>query len=625
MEKSKTNLVVFYCKAGLFLSLVIFAWKYLPIINTIDGPDRTLASPSSQSDIICNTYDRITKAYNPRFRKDIITDKIPQKYKKNPVEVKCHWIGDDDKQRILYQMKLDNKASQMFMLVIDRNENIELKEIVPDTDSFITRKEHSSPDVFIEKYNINNGKKMRMRITTADNWPEEEKWEYSPVDYEVDEDRKLLPLKTHDGLEFYSFYYEPTKKKKYCDGSLDQKRKKEVVVLIKGGTGSYRDKSEYNNPMGSQIASFLREQGYIVLMTNYRGKKKLSNDFRLSGIGQMYNHGVKDIISALNGLAKRYDIDKSNIKIMGCSRGGQMAALFSIYLSQYTKEYKVAKTIVSSGILNPIQGALNYYKKLPDNFHQITMEEINNNQFMLDFGDYDWMGDSLCPKRPHGIYTDNEWKKILEFDQYKGKRYLDKYPNLDQKTCKYSTYQKNSPAHNIINLQSDLLALAGYNEYGNTSPFAPLEFKRRDKSKKTTAVLHPFGHCIGLDNSGWEFKKKIFSDFLNGCEEEISDEQIKKLKEKIKTIYSCMEKYFIDKDSDLNRIKSGYDTKYFLSINDLEALLTTYENDFLVCKNLGQRCRWQAYQNYLSLFESYKKIVNEPSNGGEKLKNCIVN
>ena len=485
------------------------------------------------------------------------------------------------------------------------------------------KKDHSSQEVFVGKYNIHDGKEIRMKITTDANWPEDEKWEYF-VDYEIDKDRKLLPLKTHDGLDYYSFYYEPTGIKKNCDGSENKKSKKEVVVLVQGGTGSYKDKPDDDGPMGIETASFLKSQGYIVLMANVRGKKKLSNEFRLSGIGQMYNHGVKDIITALDGLSDQFDIDKSNIKIMGCSRGGHFAALFATYLSKYTKEYKVIKTIVSSGTLNAVKGALNYYEKLPSNFSKMTMEEINQS-IILDLNDNDWMGGALCPERPHGIYTDDEWKKILEFDQYRGKGYLELYPNPDQKVCKYSTYQRNSPAHNVAGLQGDLLALAGYDEYGLTDTLAPLEFKSLDKSKNITAVLHPFDHCIApRKKEGWKFKVKIFSDFLNGCEEKISNEKIKGLKEKIGKTYSCLEEYFKNERKGLDEIK--LDNKNFLRVDELEKILTTYEKDFLKCKERdSQRCLWQSYVNYSALLESYNKTTRYQAEwkSSNKLLDCI--
>ena len=115
-----------------FVLAIVLIGKY-SVLESFKN--RYPASPSG-NDIICNTYDEITYQQDLRFRRDIIEGKIPQQHKDNPINVLCHWIGDDNKERILYEMELDNKASQTFMLIIEPEENI-IKEIVPETAAFI--------------------------------------------------------------------------------------------------------------------------------------------------------------------------------------------------------------------------------------------------------------------------------------------------------------------------------------------------------------------------------------------------------------------------------------------------------------------------------------------------------
>ena len=586
--------------------IVTLVWKFLILDKNYNS--RFLAS---SREIICrrNYYDfsnniklidkeTLSKhnLNNPDFdnSKDQLINKMYSN--KRDIEVLCYWIAKDAKERVLYKIYLDNESSQTLLLMIDPDGNI-IKNIVSETDAFYFMEEDSS-EVFLKKSNTINGKKMKMKITTDPNWPDTEEWK-DYVNYEIDEDRKLLSLNTHDGIDFYSFYYEPTRKKRNCDGTESKKDKQEVVVLIKGGSSSYMEAPSIDSSMGIQTASFLRDQGYITLLANVRGKEDLSNDFRLSGIGQIYNHAVKDIITALDELDNQFDIDRSNIKVIGCSRGGHIAALFATNLVNYTKKYRVSKTISSSGVLNLELGALNYHEKLPENFTSVPVSEVQRLHNSIRFStSLRWMAGGFCPKRPNGIYTDAQWERILELDQYFATRYLKKYPNLDQNLCKNSTWEKNSPAHHIANLQGDFLGLAGYTEWSNTSRLAPLQFKSLNKNKNIMAILHPWYHCLppplnesSNHNARWEFKKKIFSDFLNGCEEKVSNEKIEKIKKEVKNIYS-------------HKNISGR----FPSIDELNEILTTYEKGFLFCKEQNApQCRWQIYMNYFALLKHYEQ------------------
>ena len=580
---------------------------------------------ASTSDIICqNDSGYIDNQYyrNGFTNKNFVNkDDIVHGVYSNRKEIKilCYWMGKDSNERILYKIYLEDEASQTFLLKID-SENI-IKEVVPETDTFIFR-DKDSKEIFLGKHDVINGKELAIKITTDSKWPDNEKWQHY-YDYEIDKERKLLSLKTHDGLDFYSYYYEPTGERKTCEDSKSPKTKKEVVVLIPGGSSSYTDRPMMDNSMGIQTASFLRDMGYVTLMANVRGKERISNDFRLSGIGKMYSYVVQDIITALDELSNRIDIDKSDIKVIGCSRGGHMASLFATNLINLTTEYKVTKTISSSGVLDTTLGSLNYYKKLPKKFPDMSMEDINR-YFLIDFTDYDWMNGALCPERPKGIYTDAEWKKILKFDKFNASKYLRRYPNLNQTLCKNSVYKNNSPSYHIANLQGEFLGMAGYNETGNTSVYAPLHFKSLDTEKKIMAIIHPFGHCLPpasfsyskkiypYDILRWNFKKRIFGDFLNGCYEEVSMEKIERVKEKIKNAYSCIEKNFKEA------------TDYYLSIEKLEEILTRYEKDFLICrgKNTSQ-CRWQTYMNYAVLWDMYKGGKRGAYDNQKITKTCI--
>ncbi len=542
-------------------------------------------------------------------RADINCDDIPNVNLQLPGtnNALCQWTTSNDKQRILYEKELDNKASQLYIRE-EGKDNVVVSETAASVDW-----DYELNKWFIYKYDVLNGKELRLEINQSAMWPSGIQWELAPTDIMPDPERILLPLKTWDGIDFYSYYYMPTGKLRNCDGSIKESDQQKVIVLLQGGTGSYKYMPAECNSMGIETAQFLKEQGYLVLMANVRGKKKLSNLFRLTGIGHMYDNGTKDIIAALDALDAKYGIDKSDIKAMGCSRGGHMAALFATNLSDIDSRYHISKTIVSSGVLNNILGALNYLSPLPVGFQNVDIEnsfEYDTDDYnliynsKLDFHDTDWMGGAICPARPHGAYTDLEWSKIIELDYTRSRKYLERYPELDQIVCKNQTYLNNNPAEKINKLQGELLALAGYEEWGSTSFLAPIEFQSRDQKSQVSSIIHPFGHCISPDNTiGFSFKKRIYSDFLNGCKEKITKQKIAGLQQKIDKAHACLKQYYVFPDSlPYSRL-------------ELETILSAYDSEYISCDrkiNL-ENCQWQLFSNYQALFEEYKTLYSPPT------------
>ena len=355
-----------------------------------------------------------------------------------------------------------------------------------------------------------------------------------------------------------------------------------------------------------------------------------SNEFRLTGVQSLYNNGVKDIITALDGLASRYKIDKSDIKVMGCSRGAQVSALFATNLSRYSQEYKVTKTIVSSSTyLDMTLGALKYHqKKVPPSFsYNSSRDDIGL------FYNVDWLGGAVCPMRPKGVYTDEEWKNIVEMDKTKAEKYLKKYPTILKrfpslkKTICTDAYKKNSATYHLSNLQGDILTTAGDDEY---AAYSSLYFKKKDKSGRVSTIIHPESHCHGLSTSK-DTIVSIYSQFLNSCEQDYTDKDISKIREKMSKIFDCLisekqpsqylQTYLpYSNDSDIFEI-NRYGA---IILGELEKMLHTYEKDFSNCKNKKnpKRCRWQMYQTYNFFHNRYSYLLDNYMHDNGLKKDC---
>ena len=573
-----------------------------------------------------NAFSKITCRDDPNFKTEEWNKRINDKNPNNGlVTAQCHWTDDQGNTRILFIQRLDNKTKNMLVMTTTPDNKTQTDLLVEGGGPNCCRLSHvseapesnrdTSPYIF--KFSLKDGKRMKMPVNTKADWPAGQQWEEFVDKENVDTDRKLLTLKSHDGIDFYSYYYEPTVSLKNCDGSTMKTKKKKVIVLLQGGTSSYMYEPVESRKMSVTTANYLRSQGYTVLLANFRGKKHQSHDFRLTGIGTKYSNGTRDIITALEALSSQYDIDKSDIKVMGCSRGAQMAALFATNLSRYSTDYKITKTVVSSSThLNYELSTLNFHAKLPDNFLTMPAPEALEH---LYFSDVDWNGGAACPKRPRGVYTDAEWKRILELDQLKVTRYLERYPHLlkifpslKNKTCRPDVYKNNSAISHIANLQGDLLFEGGHAE---EAKWSGLNFQSKDESERVRTVIHPFGHCY-LDSSTAstqegknlinQFEQGIRSQFLNGCQKDVTTDDISKMRTRMSELANCLIK--------IKNEGQGFPVEgvsNLITPTELDTILTRFEKDFLNCnsKPNSKSCRWQIYQSYKSFHEWYKYLA----------------
>jgi acetyl esterase/lipase len=132
-------------------------------------------------------------------------------------------------------------------------------------------------------------------------------------------DAKIVELKKYPDVHFKSnvVYLQVDKRKLHADIFYPKTKKMQQapgVVLIHGGGWRSGNKT-MQNPMAEEFA----HHGFVAMSVEYR----LSTE-------ALYPAAVQDVKAAIKWLrsqAKTYHLNKDKIAILGCSSGGQMAAL----------------------------------------------------------------------------------------------------------------------------------------------------------------------------------------------------------------------------------------------------------------------------------------------------------
>ncbi|RXM42288.1 alpha/beta hydrolase [Flavobacterium sp. YO64] len=110
-------------------------------------------------------------------------------------------------------------------------------------------------------------------------------------------------------------YFTSKERTLHLDAFVNKKQKQNpAVIMIHGGGWRSGNKSQMN-PLGQEIAS----KGYSCFTIEYR----LSLEAK-------YPYGVYDVKNAIRFIkdnAKKFNVDPNKIAVLGCSSGGQMAAL----------------------------------------------------------------------------------------------------------------------------------------------------------------------------------------------------------------------------------------------------------------------------------------------------------
>jgi dipeptidyl-peptidase-4 len=139
-------------------------------------------------------------------------------------------------------------------------------------------------------------------------------------------DRHVTPanvtLTAEDGFEFYNQLFLPP--------DLRPGEKRPALIFIHGGSQrqmflGYHDRIFYHWAYG--INQYFANQGYLVLVVNYRSGIGYGKEFRTTpGVGSRGNTEYRDIIAAGRYLQSRDDVDPERVGLWGLSYGGILTA-----------------------------------------------------------------------------------------------------------------------------------------------------------------------------------------------------------------------------------------------------------------------------------------------------------
>lgn len=424
-------------------------------------------------------------------------------------EVLRSWETNSGEKRLLIHESIASKAKILKLRKVDLENNIHTIILESEATTELYGKSHfnepwlpeynDEPRDYLYKYSLKNRQKFKIKITNEDDWPCKANWIKVPF-RRIDPRRKLLSLKTHDDLPFYSLYALPKNFKK--------SKNYPIVVMLYGGTSTYNQEVESGHYMDEYTPNFLLENGFVVLFASFRGKKWLGNTYRESGIGMMHSNGVRDIVTALDSLKKIVKFDSGKINVIGHSRGGHMAAILATRLKSISSQYKVSKTLVSSGVLNPVDGYYNFFEPM-SSYNQIEGEN-------LDFIDDDWTGGALC-FRPENRFDDLKWERIKEIERKYFEKELNENYKKGKPICNTKAYFNQSPYHHADNLQGEMLILVGDNEEGSLHPKGAFQFQSKAGRDRVQVKVHQYGHggFYKNDNGGLDFWFSTLVDFFD--------------------------------------------------------------------------------------------------------------
>ena len=420
------------------------------------------------------------------------------------------WVDELGRKKILYSKKLEYHFGELYVRTIETNGTVTDSLIEGNTEARVndeggwTPGSRANKDIYVFKNDPATGTTYRLLVTKSKDWPKDQTYEVGAPSFRapIDPERHLLRLQTADGVEFPSFYYEP--RGNACNGSP-----KVALIMDGDGTKYLAYPNDPNDFVDMPTVDHLRDQGYYVLLPNFRGRTELGKDFRLQGVGHLHDLGIKDVVTALDALNREHKFDPEHLVVIGHSRGGQMAGLLATRLGEQTEKYKIAKTIISSGVLNPVDGYYNFYQGIHGDISPANLDFVS-----------DHITDAALGWRPEGKFTDKQWEQIQQIEKAE---YRDFYKRNFSSNSEYQTgefrfpkrYFDQSPFHHVQSLQGEVLAFVDERETGSTSPQGVLQFQKAAGEDRVKVVLHQFGH--GWEVSDKEAMKTWFSkidDFL---------------------------------------------------------------------------------------------------------------
>jgi len=161
---------------------------------------------------------------------------------------------------------------------------------------------------------------------------------------------KKLNSRPQEPVKPYAYYekevtFENTRAKVILSGTLTlpkQKGKSPAVILISGSGPQDRDQTFSGHKTFWVLADYLTQQGIAVLRFDDRGFGKSTGNFSNATTKDFST----DVVSAVDYLKSRTDIDPNNIGLIGHSEGGIIAPL----AANQTKDVSFIVLLASTGI-----------------------------------------------------------------------------------------------------------------------------------------------------------------------------------------------------------------------------------------------------------------------------------
>lgn len=172
----------------------------------------------------------------------------------------------------------------------------------------------------------------------------------SPIPRSEFVDNSLVKLKSEDGVEFSAWLLEPPADKKNGIG----------LVMVHGGP------EDQVLPNYSPYRQFLVNQGFTVIMPNFRGSTGYGTKFQKLIYGDWGGGHIKDVMASRKYLIDQLNIKENKISILGGSFGG-----FSV-LSSITQHQD--KFCAAVDIFGP-SNLFSFLESMPAHWHD-TMNQL---------------------------------------------------------------------------------------------------------------------------------------------------------------------------------------------------------------------------------------------------------
>jgi pimeloyl-ACP methyl ester carboxylesterase len=413
----------------------------------------------------------------------------------------CQWQTPEGSSRQLYLERMAPGAAQLRLRQTLGEESKDIT-LLSDGDFSIVKGTNTQgePIFKVQRLSETTGHRLELVISSEEQWPSGFIWINDRLS-KPDPERQVLKVVSEEGHHFLSYFY-PAK---------NIATTPRLAVIFKSGLKPFSAHIDANDFLETVVVSYLRENGYAVLLANHRGKTGFSNAFRTAGIGHLGDNAIGDIKRTLEIVQKHGEFKQQNIHLIGHGRGAQLATFVSTSPEILSPEFKVTKTIAVSGIYNPFEGHYNYFEGL-----SFPLDEKNS----LDFRDAEWLAGVPCV-RPEFRFTDDQWAQLQTLTSNFYSLYFKTHFSEPQTLCQSERFKNSETLTRAPQLSGKFLALQAQGDRGIFSPHGPALFQGQAPAGNVKVVVHSYGHAFPpsittepATGEAVEFLKKQLGDFL---------------------------------------------------------------------------------------------------------------